>query len=143
MPGTGSPHTPLAAILRSFTAPISEEHGWAIIHQSCLALAAAPAPLHLAENTEQLLLTRDGLVAAETWGGGDPGRKPAASLAQAVAELGVVVYSGGLFNMHLSWVRTVELPLSWFFFFYQVTSDFDFLCLVGQWAFGHSRSWFV
>ena len=55
MPGTGSPHTPLAAILRSFTAPISEEHGWATIHQSCLALATAPAPLHLVENTLQQL----------------------------------------------------------------------------------------
>ena len=64
--------TSLSQILKSFSAPISEEHGWAIIYQSCVTLLQLEHEtddqnLFLLETTAQLLLSDDGSVHPSTF----------------------------------------------------------------------------
>ena len=93
----------MSRVLQSFSAPISEEHGWAIIHQACAALTQLhsrhTAPLLLVEAPAQLLLTDDGSVHPDSFTRPARTRRRMSSLAQAVAELGVVVYTALDFSL--------------------------------------------
>ena len=96
-----SASVPLSRILQSFSAPISEEHGWGIIYQSCstlLHLDHDQETLHLVENTGHLLLTDDGTVHPRSFTISE-NRRRMTSLAQMIAELGVVVYTALDFSL--------------------------------------------
>ena len=55
-------------ILQSLSAPVSEEHGWALIHQACLALSSlSPPGLLLVDNPRHLLLSHEGQVLSESF----------------------------------------------------------------------------
>jgi len=85
----------LAQILRSFSAPITEEHAWAVIHQAVTTLGELEGledQLYLMTEADQLLVTKDGLVHPSTFTrGGD--REAMGSRVRGVVELGTVVYS--------------------------------------------------
>jgi len=90
---------PLSHVLQSFSGPISEEHGWAIIHQSCLSMQymdlSSQNPYYLIKSPSHILLTVDGMVHTRSFSRreSDLGREIMVSLSQGVAELGVSVYS--------------------------------------------------
>ena len=93
--------TPLSRILHSFSAPISEEHGWGIIHQACTTLLELDTyqNILLVETTSQLLLTDDGDIHQESFTRQSNQRKRMCSYSQVVAELGVVVYTALDFSL--------------------------------------------
>jgi len=91
------PGISLGAVLSAFSAPITEEHAWAVVHQSLVALEALSASdrrgrghITLVLSPNQLLLTQDGLVHPSSFLGGEENM---VSLAAGIAEIGVVVYS--------------------------------------------------
>ena len=87
-------------ILQSFSAPISEEHGWGLIHQACLTLSSlSPPGLLLLDNTRHLLVSDDGLVLGESFTTPANNRTEMRSFTRAVAELGVVVYTALDFSL--------------------------------------------
>jgi len=103
----------LDQILKSFSAPISEEHAWAVIHQSlvCLSrlLEALEDDLYLVTSTKHIWLRTDGCVDPRTFI--PPGEEEIASFEgkrrmfsenaraktvdenKVIAELGVVIYN--------------------------------------------------
>eukprot|EP00092_Neocalanus_flemingeri_P018732 GFUD01020287.1.p1 GENE.GFUD01020287.1~~GFUD01020287.1.p1 ORF type:complete len:684 (-),score=240.80 GFUD01020287.1:177-2228(-) len=90
------PHIPLSSILHSFSAPISEEHGWAIIHQACTTLQlmdTSHTSTYLVGSTNHILLTVEGMVHSHTFTQAGRNRKQMVSFTQAVEELGVAVYT--------------------------------------------------
>ena len=92
--------TPLSRILQSFSAPISEEHGWAIIHQACVTLIqASSAPVLVVESPSQLLISDDGCIDQDSFTRPSRARRRMTSYAQVVAELGVVVYTALDFSL--------------------------------------------
>lgn len=96
--------TSLSRILKSFSAPISEEHGWGVIYQACVALleleqSAAVHTLLLVESPGQLLLTDDGSVDHSSFTLPGDNRRRMSTYAQAIAELGVVVYTALDFSL--------------------------------------------
>ena len=92
--------TPLSRILQSFSAPISEEHGWAIIHQACVTLIqASSAPVLVVESPSQLLISDDGCIDQDSFIRPSRARRRMTSYAQVVAELGVVVYTALDFSL--------------------------------------------
>ena len=92
--------TPLSRILQSFSAPISEEHGWAIIHQACVTLIqASSAPVLVVESPSQLLISDDGCIDQDSFTRPSGARRRMTSYAQVVAELGVVVYTALDFSL--------------------------------------------
>jgi len=97
LPPPSLPPIPLSRILQSFSAPISEEHGWAIIHQACITLQHLDLTSHtrayLVNSTSHILLTVEGLVHTQTFTQAGLGRKEMVSYGGGVAELGVSVYS--------------------------------------------------
>jgi len=85
----------LAQILRSFSAPITEEHAWAVIHQAVTTLGELEGleeQLCLMTEADHLLVTKDGLVHSSSFSGGRD-REPMVNRVRAVVELGTVVYS--------------------------------------------------
>ena len=94
--------TPLSRILQSFSAPISEEHGWGIIHQACVSLQTldnSHLPILLVEKPHQMLLTDDGTIHQDSFTRPGVNRKRMSSFGQMVAELGVVVYTALDFSL--------------------------------------------
>ena len=92
--------TPLSRILQSFSAPISEEHGWAIIHQACVTLSqVSSAPVLVVESPSQLLISDDGCIDQDSFTRPSLVRRRMTSYAQVVAELGVVVYTALDFSL--------------------------------------------
>jgi len=106
------PHIPLSRILQSFSAPISEEHGWATIHQACVTLQHmdlnTQTTTYLVDSTDHILLTVEGMVHADSFTQTGRGRKQMVNLAQAVAELGVTVYSALDYSLQEDESRTLS-----------------------------------
>ena len=99
-------------ILQSFSAPISEEHGWALIHQTCLTLSSlCPPGLLLLDNTRHLLVSDDGLVMPESFTSPARDRTEMRSFTRAVAELGVVVYTALDFSLREEESRSLSSGL--------------------------------
>ena len=100
-------------ILQSFSAPISEEHGWGLIHQACLTLSSlSPPGLLLLDNTRHLLVSDDGLVLRESFTSPARNRTEMRSFTRAVAELGVVVYTALDFSLTEEESRSQPLRVS-------------------------------
>ena len=99
-------------ILQSLSAPVSEEHGWALIHQACLALSSlSPPGLLLVDNPRHLLLSHEGQVLSESFTQPAAGRTELRSFTRAVAELGVVVYTALDFSLAEEESRTLSSGL--------------------------------
>ena len=102
----------LWTILQSLSAPVSEEHGWALIHQACLALSSlSPHGLLLVDSPRHLLVSDDGLVLPESFTEPGNGRTDLRSFTRAVAELGVVVYTALDFSLAEEESRTLSSGL--------------------------------
>ncbi|XP_023323232.1 protein spire homolog 1 isoform X2 [Eurytemora carolleeae] len=107
----------LEQILKSFSAPISEEHAWAIIHQSLVCLSrllenlVSNPLLHLVTSTSDILLSSDGSVDEKTYSLPGNGRKRAVRENKIVAELGVVIFNGLDYGLKLDEERQLSPAL--------------------------------
>lgn len=113
-PSTPGP-VPLSRILHSFSAPISEEHGWAIIHQACTTMQhmdlSSQAAMYLVSCTADILLTVDGLVHTQTFSQIGQNKKEMLTFAQGIAELGVAIYSALDYSLSEDQSRTLSAGL--------------------------------
>eukprot|EP00092_Neocalanus_flemingeri_P010992 GFUD01011835.1.p1 GENE.GFUD01011835.1~~GFUD01011835.1.p1 ORF type:complete len:612 (+),score=117.57 GFUD01011835.1:56-1891(+) len=83
----------LEQVVKSFCAPIKEEHAWAVLHQGVLALLqVSDQPSYLVRFLDNILISDEGHLHARTFTKDDLERLPMSNLATGVAELGVVVY---------------------------------------------------
>ena len=105
--------TPLSQILKSFSAPISEEHGWGLIHQACVTLQQLDTgdDILLVETTAQLLLTDEGDIHSDSFTRVSPSRRRMTTYSQAVAELGIVVYDALDYSLSLGEDRELSRGL--------------------------------
>jgi len=91
----------LQQILHSFSAPISEEHAWAVIHQAlqCLSkllddLARSDTIAHVVSSTQHILINNEGKVHRNTFLPSKQSQRPKIiSENKTVAELGVVIFN--------------------------------------------------
>jgi len=91
----------LEQILHSFSAPISEEHAWAVIHQAlqCLSkllddLVRSDTIAHVVSSTEHILINNEGKVHRNTFlSTKQSQRQRIVSENKTVAELGVVIFN--------------------------------------------------
>eukprot|EP00090_Calanus_glacialis_P001559 TRINITY_DN11131_c0_g1_i2.p1 TRINITY_DN11131_c0_g1~~TRINITY_DN11131_c0_g1_i2.p1 ORF type:complete len:764 (-),score=139.71 TRINITY_DN11131_c0_g1_i2:1070-3361(-) len=91
----------LQQILHSFSAPISEEHAWAVIHQAlqCLSkllddLARSDTIAHVVSSTQHILINNEGKVHRNTFlSSKHSQRQKIVSENKTVAELGVVIFN--------------------------------------------------
>jgi len=96
----------LEQIVKAFCAPIKEEHAWAILHQGVLALLhVGDQTCYLVRGMEDLLITQEGLLHANTFTRSCQERMPMSNLATGVAELGVAVYDA------LDWSVTTDCSM--------------------------------
>merc|ERR1712021_8294 len=88
----------LQKVLSAFSAPITEEHAWALIHQSLVTLVTLlQSPwqvLYSVGGAGDILLTREGDIHRDTFScqGRGQHRKFLKSEAEAVTDLGISVY---------------------------------------------------
>jgi len=91
----------LEQILNSFSAPISEEHAWAVIHQAlqCLSkllddLARSDTIAHVVSSTQHILINNEGKVHRNTFiSSKQSQRQKIVTENKTVAELGVVIFN--------------------------------------------------
>merc|ERR1719419_1206221 len=95
----------LEQILQSFSAPISEEHAWAVIHQALQCLSRLLDELarcdtiqlmYAVTNTKHIMINTEGKVHKNTWlssVNNVNSRQSALSENKTVAELGVVIFT--------------------------------------------------
>jgi len=91
----------LQQILHSFSAPISEEHAWAVIHQAlqCLSkllddLARSDTIAHVVSSTQHIHINNEGKVHRNTFlSSKQSQRQKIVSENKTVAELGVVIFN--------------------------------------------------
>ena len=83
----------LEQVVRTFCAPIKEEHAWAIIHQGMLSLLQVSyQPCYLIRGMGDIFVTKEGILHSVTFTQNQPHRLPMNNMATGVAELGVAVY---------------------------------------------------
>ena len=84
----------LGQILHLFSAPITEEQAWAMIHQAvfCLHELHTQTDLFLIQKPEEFVISREGLVHPDTFTRPHTKRPVMSSYISAVVEIGSVVY---------------------------------------------------
>ena len=100
----------LDQILHLFSAPITEEQAWAIIHQavSCLHHLQTQTDLYLMQKPGEFIISREGLVHPDTFTRPDIGRLEMTSHISAVVEIASVVYSALDFGVAEDEERTLS-----------------------------------
>ena len=99
----------LEFILKTFGAPITEEHAWAILYLGVTKLDRlfqGPTSCYIPRSLEHLILTSDGDISEETFMSNAGSQKPElTNLATGVAEFAVLVYDA------LDWGLSFERQL--------------------------------
>jgi len=93
----------LEQVVKSYCAPIKEEHAWAIVHQGVLSiLGVVGQPCFLVSGMVDVLISQEGLIHPNTFTRSSQSRLSMTNMATGVAELGVAVYDA------LDWSVTTD-----------------------------------
>lgn len=93
----------LEQVVKSYCAPIKEEHAWAIVHQGVLSiLGVSGQPCFLVRGMVDVFISQEGLIHTNTFTRSNHDRLSMTNMATGVAELGVAVYDA------LDWSVTTD-----------------------------------
>ena len=97
----------LEQVVKSYCAPIKEEHAWAIVHQGVLSLLGVSGqPCFLVRGMVDVLISQEGLIHPNTFTRSNHhDRLSMTNMATGVAELGVAVYDA------LDWSVTTDISM--------------------------------